>query len=89
MQKSVTIYSKTGCPYCKVAKQWFDSKDLDYSEILLDTDQKRQAFYESVGNDVKTVPQIFIEDRRIGGYMELIRQESYVMFLLDSSKFLE
>lgn len=85
MKSEITIYSKSGCPFCDIAKRWFDSKGLKYQEIVLDCMVERQKFYESVGNGVKTVPQIFIKERRIGGYMELVKQESYVNYLIDPS----
>jgi glutaredoxin-related protein len=67
----VTIYTKTICPYCTAAKNWLKSKGYTYEEINLDNDSDRQKFYESVGNGVRTVPQIYVDGERIGGYQEL------------------
>ena len=33
----------------------------------------RSEFYSKLGEDVKTVPQIFIDNKRIGGFQELVR----------------
>lgn len=66
----VVIYSKTYCPFCVRAKNLFDSKGVAYEEIMVDSDP--QLF-----NDLKkktgmmTVPQIFIDDKLIGGYTDL------------------
>jgi len=34
--------------------------------------KKREKFYNSIGENVKTVPQIYIDDLRIGGYQDLV-----------------
>lgn len=80
--KNIKIYSKTGCPFCQMATKWFDKHKIIYEEILLNDNMKRLEFYESVGNSVSTVPQIFINEERIGGYMDLIKQEGYIKWLI-------
>jgi glutaredoxin 3 len=69
----ITVYTKTICPYCTSAKMWLKNKGYSYEEINLDDDSARQTFYESVGNGVRTVPQIFVDGERIGGYTELLK----------------
>lgn len=76
--KNITIYSKTGCPFCQMAMNWFKKHKTPVSEILLNDDKKRLEFYESVGDGISTVPQIFIDNERIGGYTDLVKQEDYV-----------
>ena len=44
----------------------------EFIEIDLSDDQKREKFYNSIGENVKTVPQIYIDDLRIGGYQDLV-----------------
>ena len=70
--EKIHIYSKTKCNYCKKAKQLLDSKNIDYTETCIDDDQERQEFLQKFGDDVKTVPQIIINEKRIGGYQELV-----------------
>lgn len=82
----VKIYTKTGCPYCVMATNWFTKNKIKYIEMKLDNTQERQELYESIGEGVSTVPQIYIKDQRIGGYTDLIRQESYVRWLLGIEK---
>lgn len=69
----IKIYSKTICPYCSAAKNWLKSRGYSYEEINLDNDEERTKFYESIGNNIKTVPQIFVDGERIGGYQELVK----------------
>ena len=68
----VEIYTKNNCIWCDRAKLLLDSKDIDFKEIDLSDDQKREKFYNSIGENVKTVPQMYVDDLRIGGYQDLI-----------------
>lgn len=36
----ITIYSTTTCPYCKLEKEYLDSKGIKYSNIFVDQDSK-------------------------------------------------
>ncbi len=36
MNSNVTIYTTTTCPFCKMEKDYLDSKNIQYSEILVD-----------------------------------------------------
>ena len=83
----IVVYSKTICPFCTSAKMWLKNKGYSYEEINLDDDDARQKFYESVGNGVRTVPQIFVDGERIGGYQELVKSHLAVPAKLDSSDF--
>ncbi len=67
----IEIYSTTYCPYCVRAKALMDAKDLDYTEIdVTGDDAARIALVEKAGGR-KTVPQIFIDGKGIGGYDDL------------------
>lgn len=69
---NVHIYTKTNCSYCKKAKNLLNEKGIEYTEQSIDSDDERQQFLSKFGNDVKTVPQILINDTRIGGYTDLL-----------------
>ena len=70
---NIKVYSKTNCPYCVSAKNWLKQRGYAYEEIVIDNDGERQKFYESVGNGVRTVPQIYVDGERIGGFQDLIK----------------
>ena len=57
--------------WCDRAKILLDSKKISYNEIDLSDDTERLKFYEKIGDNVKTVPQVFIDDKRIGGFQDL------------------
>lgn len=40
MAKKVTIYSTVTCPYCKMEKEYLDSKGIKYDNIFVDQDAK-------------------------------------------------
>ncbi|MAE33268.1 MAG: ribonucleoside-diphosphate reductase [Actinobacteria bacterium] len=67
----VEIYTKDFCIWCDRAKGLLNAHSIDFNEIDLSENDKRAKFYENVGNNVKTVPQIFIDGQRIGGYQDL------------------
>ncbi len=68
----VVIYTTSYCPYCTGAKALLRSKNVDFEEIdvTYDKDLREQAQRFS---GRRTVPQIFIDGRPVGGY-EDIRQ---------------
>ena len=80
----VKIYSKTRCPYCVKAKEWFDGNNVAYEEILLD--QPTPFLKESFKKDApgaRTVPQIIIDGELIGGYNDgLLENEARVKEML-------
>lgn len=70
----VVIYTKTNCPFCEKAKAWFTQHGYTYTAIVLDDEEQRLAFYQRVSNgkEVRSVPQIFIDDKHIGTYNDLM-----------------
>ena len=43
------------------------SRSLPYEEIKIDDEAERLAFYAKCGPSVRQMPQIFINDQRVGG----------------------
>lgn len=70
----IIIYSKTVCPYCVRAKFLFKRKKLDFKEILVTSDEIMQEMLQKSGG-MRTVPQIFIDGRHIGGCDDLYALE--------------
>ena len=63
---NIFVYTKSKCPNCVAAKQLLKTKGLKFIENDIDTETVRQAFYFAYP-DVKQMPQIFINDQRVGG----------------------
>ena len=72
---SVDIYTKATCPYCIRAKRLLDMKKVEYREISVDSDAAARAEMIQRANGRTTVPQIFIDDRHIGGCDDLFELE--------------
>ena len=68
----IRIVSKSDCPFCHRAKDWLSRRGFTYTEDVMDSDEIRYAFYQQ--HKVDSVPQIFIDGKRIGGYTELLLQ---------------
>ena len=67
----VEIYTTPTCPYCVAAKQLLRRKGVGYTEIDVSRDpQLRDAMTRRAGG-VRTVPQIFISGKHVGGCDEL------------------
>lgn len=66
----VTVYSSQLCPYCVMAKRLLERKGISYAEIHVDSDTGvREQMVARSGR--RTVPQIFIGERHVGGFQEL------------------
>ena len=71
----VLIYTKSNCPFCEKAKAWFTQHGYGYTQIVLDDEEQRLAFYQKMSNgkEVRSVPQIFIDGKHIGTYNDLMK----------------
>jgi glutaredoxin 3 len=74
MSERVEVYTTVSCGYCVRAKQLLKRLDIAYREVDVTTDHdKRDWLVNATGQ--RTVPQIFIDGRSIGGYTELAALE--------------
>jgi len=65
-----TVWSKYHCPYCDQAKALLKSKDITFEEKKIGDGYTKEELLEAVPT-ARTVPQIFIDDKLIGGFTEL------------------
>lgn len=65
------MYSTAWCPYCVRAKSLLDRKGLAFREIRVDENPAERDFMLARSGGRRTVPQIFIGDRHVGGFDEL------------------
>lgn len=71
---TIVIYSSAYCPYCRRARALLDSKGVSYTVRDVERDpQLWNEIAERTGRN--TVPQIFIDDRHIGGCDDLFALE--------------
>ena len=74
MTKPIEIYTTPICPYCIRAKRLLDAKGAAYDEIdVMGDNEKRGEMMRRSGR--RTVPQIFIGGRHVGGCDDLMELE--------------
>ena len=67
---AVVMYSTRFCPYCVAARRLLTEKAVSFEDIPVDGDTKlRRQMSERAGR--RTVPQIWIGDRHVGGFTDL------------------
>ena len=67
----IEVYTKAFCPYCTRAKMLLDGKGAGFREI--DVTMDRAGFEAMVerANGRRTVPQVFIDGKHVGGSDDL------------------
>ena len=66
------IYTQNNCGYCIAAKNLLDKKGEQYEEIHLENNPDAKNKLKQDG--LRTVPQIWLDEEYIGGYVELERR---------------
>ena len=44
----IKVVTKSDCPFCEMTKKWFDENGFEYSVDLMDNEEERLAFYQSI-----------------------------------------
>lgn len=70
IKNKVVIYTAGYCPYCDAAKDLLDSKAIAYKEIHTSKNDGTWREMEKLSGN-NTVPQIFINNKAIGGFDDL------------------
>lgn len=67
----VIVYSADWCRHCSKVKEYLKNKNVDFEVVDVDTEPEKML--ELMGNyDVKTLPQIFVDGKLIGGCEDTI-----------------
>ena len=66
----IVIYGTEFCSYCTAARMLLKKKGLNYEDVLISQDNEKRREMERLSGG-RTVPQIFIDDKPIGGFDEL------------------
>lgn len=67
----IVIYTTSTCPYCLAAKRLLAQKQVAFEEISVEGDPQKRAEMSRLAEGRRTVPQIFVDGRPIGGCDEL------------------
>jgi len=73
---NLTIYSKSGCPYCdkikQVAEFLEEQKSFKVTVYNLNEDFTKEQFYQEFGEG-STFPQVILDDKHLGGCTDTVR----------------
>lgn len=69
----ILMYSTATCTYCVSAKQFLEGRGLAFEEVRVDLDPEQFATMLARSNGRRTVPQIFIGERHVGGYDDMMK----------------
>ncbi|XP_053549817.1 glutaredoxin 2 [Bombina bombina] len=89
-QNCVVIFSKTSCPYCKMAKDAFREINVDFKTVELDEEEHgsemQAALHQLTG--ARTVPRVFVNGTCIGGGSETrkLNQDGKLLKLVQQCK---
>ena len=64
------VWSKDGCSHCVQAKGLLKQKGIEFEERNVNKDWTREQLLAAVPN-ARTLPQIFLDDKLVGGFNEL------------------
>ena len=63
---NITMYTKANCPNCEIAKQILTHANLPYADVDIMVGERLGNFLKEFP-DARQMPQIFINDQRVGG----------------------
>lgn len=70
--RMIKIYTKPNCPWCVKAKELLNNLGVKYSELKLNENYTKEELRKLVPENLPlTVPQVFVYNKRIGGYEDL------------------
>ena len=69
--KNVTVYTGPRCNFCDAAKRLLVRNNLKYKEIDISKEAGLMEEMIKKANGKRTIPQIFFDDKHVGGYQEL------------------
>jgi len=68
---NIVMYSTAFCGYCQRARNLFERKGVEVREIKIDEEPKEREIMLQRSGGRRTVPQIFIGERHVGGFDDL------------------
>jgi ribonucleoside-diphosphate reductase alpha subunit len=85
IKDKIRVVSINNCKFCKMTKDLLKKRGLEFVEELLEDDKSKKGFFKKINtvcdgdscklieeeNQIRTFPQIFIGEERIGGYNDL------------------
>ncbi len=76
MPPKIEIYTWQSCPFCIRAKALLKRKGVEFTEYSVDGDEGARATMAQRADGRRSVPQIFIDDRHLGGCDDIYALEA-------------
>jgi len=73
LQSNAEVWSQTNCPACSEAKKLLDSYGIRYDERMIGINGYTKKDLIDKVPTARSVPQIFLDGKYVGGLMELKR----------------
>jgi len=70
MEREIKIYVTMGCPFCRNMMAWLAQHNIKHSRVIFEDSASKMQFYAQ-NPGVSTVPQMFVDGVRIGGWSDL------------------
>ena len=70
---NVVVYGKDGCEYCEKAVEWLNERGIDF--IYHKVKNREQGYELGKKYNTRSVPIILVDDKYIGGYLDLIKEK--------------
>ena len=67
----VTLYSTAACGFCNMAKAKLEQWNIPFDEVRIDSDAAAMTEFAEKTDGARSVPQILIDGKVIGGFSEL------------------
>ncbi|KAJ5551344.1 hypothetical protein N7535_000705 [Penicillium sp. DV-2018c] len=85
-ENAVVVFSKSYCPYCDSSKKLLKSLDAKFTVLELDQDEEGSAIQAALAeiSGQRTVPNIFIKQKHIGGNSDLQAKKDLKQLLADA-----
>ena len=69
--KNIIMYTGPMCNFCEAAKRLLSRNNLEFKEIDISTKDGLRDEMIKKANGRRTIPQIFFDNKHVGGYVEL------------------
>ena len=69
--KKIIMYTGPMCNFCDAAKRLLNRNNANFTEVNIASKEGLMEEMIQKANGKRTIPQIFIDDKHIGGYQEL------------------
>lgn len=69
----IEVFGATWCKPCRDTKKLLEEKGLEFTFLDVDETTNQQEFHNRTGSFLQTIPQVFIDNKHIGGREELIK----------------